>query len=129
MSLLVAIILLMITGAFYYFVGYVGGYRRGYKSGKNKQKPDQAWSLDKTTQIPAPTEDELSGLVMKKWRELKPSYEAQKIRSSLTFDSGKYSQPDCDFMPTYVWEIADIAAQMGLNALLAEPTPDVEGQS
>lgn len=79
-----------------------------------------AWAHDKLSQIPAPTEDDLQDLVTKIWKDVKPSQEAQRLRSRLAgrFDSGKYSNEDFDFMPEYVCDILDIAIQTGLNARL-----------
>ena len=64
-------------------------------------------------------EEELQSQVSKLWLEVKPSKEAQVIRSklSIAIDSPKAKDgwlADC-VVPDYVWDLIDIAAQMGIN--------------
>lgn len=79
------------------------------------------WAHNKREKIPVPTEEELAELVSKKWKKIKPSMEAQKIRAKITFDSGKYSNEDDVFMPEYIWDIVDIAIQTALNSTQSKP--------
>ena len=64
-------------------------------------------------------EEELRFHVSKLWLEVKPSREAQAIRAKLStsIDSTKAKDQwlaDC-VVPDYVWDLIDIAAQMGIN--------------
>jgi hypothetical protein len=69
------------------------------------------------TETTEPDSEELFALAQKVWLEVKPSKEAQRIRSALTtkMDSGKYPERDFDYVPDYVWLLVDIAAQRGLD--------------
>ena len=63
--------------------------------------------------------EEMTVQVSKLWKEVKPSTKAQSIRAKLStaFDSPKAKEgwlADC-VAPDYMWELIDIAAQMGLN--------------
>lgn len=69
-------------------------------------------------------EEELAFHISKLWLEIKPSTEAQSIRAklSVSFDSTKAKDGWLGdlVMPDYVWELIDIAAQMGINAMKEE---------
>lgn len=51
-----------------------------------------------------------------KWRDIKPSCEAQRIRSALLFELDS-----TDFMPSYVVEVVDIAIQLAMNSTHQSP--------
>ena len=74
--------------------------------------------MSKESTITPPTDDELSTLIKPLWKAAKPSREAQSIRSRLScdFDDGRYPQWISDYIPDYVWDLVDIAAQRGLDA-------------
>jgi len=55
-----------------------------------------------------------------KWKEVKPSLEAQKIRSALL-----HVLDSTDFMPDYVVEVVDVAIQLGMNAPKRESIADM----
>jgi hypothetical protein len=59
-----------------------------------------------------------------KWKEVKPSYEAQKIRSSLL-----HELDSTDFMPDWVVDVVDIAIQLGMKILQPRETREVSGES
>ena len=65
-------------------------------------------------------EGEIETAVKEKWKEIKPSLEAQKIRAALSFGGCE------DIMPDYVWDIADIAAEMALA--IRAPSVDMAGK-
>lgn len=67
--------------------------------------------------IDPPTEEELEALIKPVWIKTKPSRAAQEIRSSIStsFDNGKYPQWISDYIPDYVWDLVDIAAQRGID--------------
>lgn len=64
-----------------------------------------------------PTDEELGALIKPLWNATKPSREAQSIRAALScdFDDGRYPQWVSDYIPEYVWDLVDIAAQRGLD--------------
>lgn len=68
-----------------------------------------------------PTDDELAALIKPLWRETKPSAEAQRIRAAIStaFDDARLPQWASDFVPDYVWDLVDIAAERGIRADLA----------
>lgn len=63
------------------------------------------------------TEEEIHGLIRILWLEVKPSIEAQSIRARISteFDSPEYQQWAADYVPDYVWDLVDIAAQRGIE--------------
>ena len=65
----------------------------------------------------APTDDELSALIKPVWIAAKPSLEAQRIRSAIScsFDDARFREWVSSFVPDYVWDLMDIAAQRGLE--------------
>jgi hypothetical protein len=71
-------------------------------------------TTDKTT----PTDDDLATLVRPLWLTTKPSPEAQAIRAGLSIavDGGRWKAWPLDYVPEYVWDLIDIAAQRGLDA-------------
>ena len=66
---------------------------------------------------------ELSQVTVK-WKEVKPSIEAQKIRSALAREIDSL-----DEMPDYIWDVVDIAAQLGMNStkreIVEQPTQPI----
>lgn len=64
-----------------------------------------------------PTNDELLKLIRPLWLATQPSKEAQAIRAALSVavDDGSYRQWVLDYVPDYVWDLVDIAAQKGIN--------------
>lgn len=71
-------------------------------------------SVDKT----APTDTDLAYLIRPLWLSTKPTAEAQAIRAELStaVDDGRWPQWALDYVPDYVWDLIDIAAQRGLDA-------------
>ncbi len=76
-----------------------------------------------TASLGAPTDEDLSALIKPVWLEVKPDRAAQAIRSSLSvaFDDPRWKQWVSDFIPHYVWDLVDIAAQRGINTATAPP--------
>lgn len=72
-------------------------------------------SLKPAAAEPAPNEEEIEAVITTVWLETKPRPEAQKIRSEIKLDTGKYGQAEADYLPGYVWDIADIAAQRAFD--------------
>lgn len=70
------------------------------------------------TTLPPPTDEEFSALIKPVWLSAKPSLEAQSIRATLSndFDDGRYPTWVSDYVPSYVWDLVDIAAQRGIDA-------------
>lgn len=70
-----------------------------------------------TTETTKPMDDELFELIKPVWLSAKPSVDAQQIRATISteIDSGKYQERDLDYIPTYVWDLIDIAAQRGID--------------
>lgn len=70
-----------------------------------------------TKTLPPPTDDELQALIKPVWLATRPGRKAQNIRGRLSndFDDPKYDQWVSDFIPDYVWDLVDIAAQRGLD--------------
>ncbi len=64
-----------------------------------------------------PSDEDLAALIKPLWLATRPSREAQVIRSKLSVavDDGKYPQWALDYVPDYVWDLVDIAAQRGIN--------------
>lgn len=64
-----------------------------------------------------PTDEELAALIKPLWLAARPSREAQAIRSELSIavDDSKYPQWVLDYVPDYVWDLVDIAAQRGID--------------
>jgi hypothetical protein len=64
-----------------------------------------------------PSDDDLAALIKPLWFKVKPSRQAQKIRAVLSteFDDSRYEQWASSFIPDYVWDLVDIAAQRGLE--------------
>jgi hypothetical protein len=62
-----------------------------------------------------PTDEELEALIKPLWLAEKPGTEAQDIRARLSndFNDPAYNQWVSDFIPDYVWDLVDIAAQRG----------------
>lgn len=67
--------------------------------------------------MPPPTDEEIAAMVKTIWLKVKPSVEAQRIRAALSveFDSPHYKHWVSDFLPDYVWDLVDIAAQRGID--------------
>jgi hypothetical protein len=80
-----------------------------------------------------PTDEELRALIKPVWLAAKPSREAQGIRAALScdFDDPRYESWVSDFIPDYVWDLVDIAAerarQQGYITLVDDRAPDTEG--
>lgn len=74
-------------------------------------------SEHQTTRV-APTEEELEALIKPLWLATKPSREAQCIRATLSnaVDDARFPQWALDYVPDYVWDLIDIAAQRGIDA-------------
>lgn len=69
-----------------------------------------------------PSDDDLAAAIKPIWLKVKPSHEAQKIRSALSveFDDKGLKQWMSDFIPEYVWDLIEIAAERGIAAERAE---------
>ncbi len=69
------------------------------------------------TQKTTPSDDDLAALIKPLWLAAKPSQEAQAIRAELSVavDDGRFPQWALDYVPDYVWDLVDIAAQRGIN--------------
>lgn len=65
-----------------------------------------------------PSDEELAKLIKPLWLAEKPSVQAQFIRAKLStaVDDGRLAQWALDYVPDYVWDLIDIAAQRGINA-------------
>ncbi|MDE2103481.1 MAG: hypothetical protein KGL39_39940 [Patescibacteria group bacterium] len=103
----------------------------GEPKAKGTQRPCQPTSpasLGESSERhePEPSEEEFDELANKLWKKIKPSTEAQYIRSGIKMDSGKYNQPEADFIPGYVWDLIDVAAQLGLEHNTASPAKSSE---
>jgi hypothetical protein len=64
------------------------------------------------------TDEEFAALIKPIWLKVKPSRQAQVIRSELSveFDDPRIKyQWASDFIPDYVWDLVDIAAQRGID--------------
>jgi hypothetical protein len=81
--------------------------------------------------VEAPSNERLQELVKPIWRKAKPSRLAQSIRSSLSveFDDPQYASWVSDFMPDYVWDLVDIAAQRGIDTAIAAMPPPAEREA
>jgi hypothetical protein len=68
--------------------------------------------------LTGPTDEELVALIKPYWIKARPSETAQSIRARLSteIDDGKYPQWALDYVPDYVWDLVDIAAQRGMDA-------------
>lgn len=68
------------------------------------------------------SEEELCALIKEAWKKAKPSHEAQLGRSqaSHSFDSEKAQEWLSDYLPDYIWDICDIAAQFAIDAKLKQ---------
>jgi hypothetical protein len=64
----------------------------------------------------APTDEELAALIKPLWLKEKPSGDAQAIRGAIStaVDGSKYLQWALEYVPDYVWDLIDIAAQRGI---------------
>lgn len=64
-----------------------------------------------------PSDKELRKLIKPLWLAALPSIKAQAIRAeiSVAVDDGRYPQWALDYVPGYVWDLVDIAAQRGLD--------------
>ena len=64
-----------------------------------------------------PSDDELAALIKPLWVATEPSADAQAIRAriSTAVDDVRYPQRVLDYVPDYVWDLLDIAAQRGIN--------------
>jgi hypothetical protein len=64
-----------------------------------------------------PTNEELEKLIKPIWLKVQPSHEAQRIRSSLSVEFDAHQYPDwvSSYIPDYVWDLVDIAAQRGID--------------
>lgn len=80
---------------------------------------------DPTSPIPlaeqiaaGPTDEEVEAAIKPLWLKTKPSREAQQLRSSLSvaFDDKRFRQWSSDYLPEYIWDLVDIAAQWGIDA-------------
>lgn len=73
-----------------------------------------------------PTDAELHALIKIEWKKIKPSLEAQQIRSGIcvSFD-GPYPEWAAHYMPEYVSDLLDIAAQKGINETASSVVPNV----
>lgn len=68
--------------------------------------------------LDSPTDEELAALIKPIWLKTTPTREAQAIRSRLgvEFDDPRWKdQWVSDFIPDYVWDLVDIAAQRGIE--------------
>lgn len=74
-----------------------------------------------------PTDAELHALIKIEWKKIKPSLEAQQIRSGIcvSFD-GPYPEWAAHYMPEYVSDLLDIAAQKGINETALSVVADVK---
>jgi len=65
-----------------------------------------------------PTEADLFTLTEEKWKEVKPSRQAQEIRARIStmVDDPRFKQWVLDYTPDYIWNLIDISAQWGLDA-------------
>jgi hypothetical protein len=65
----------------------------------------------------APMDDGLQALIKPLWKTVKPSHDAQMIKSKLSVavDDDRFKQWALDFAPDYVWDLVDIAAQWGIE--------------
>ena len=75
-------------------------------------------TLRVTERAPGPTDEEVEAVIKPLWLKTKPSREAQQLRSSLSvaFDDKRFRQWSSDYLPEYIWDLVDIAAQWGLDA-------------
>lgn len=69
-----------------------------------------------------PTEADLEALIKPLWKATRPSKQAQRIRGYLTtsVDDARFPEWALDYVPDYVWDLVDIAAQRGLDEGRAE---------
>jgi len=64
-----------------------------------------------------PTDEHMAALIKPIWLKVQPSREAQGIRAALSceFDDPHYKEWISEYIPDYVWDLIDIAAQRGIN--------------
>lgn len=96
---------------------------------EGREEPDDEFLLrllDAACAENAAAEAEIKAL----WLKTKPELQAQKIRADIAVDD--ISELVSDALPDYVWSLADVAAQRGINAenarilaMLRDPPEDV----
>lgn len=65
-----------------------------------------------------PTDEDLAELIKLVWLAAKPGPVAQGIRATLSnsFDDSRFPQWAAGYIPEYVWDLVDIAAQRGIES-------------